>query len=131
MKYHNIIVQCIISRMRKKFGAKACLSERREGGQPDSQLRPDIVTTEDNQIFDVVISKDKNRAFSEKVKKYEKSSFLTKVVPIAMDYYFELHPMSYNRLTKYMNGDVLKQTLAFWQSRMMCDMLACYNLGTE
>jgi hypothetical protein len=48
-----------------------------------------------------------------------------------MDYYFELHPLSYSRLTKYLNGDVLKQTLAYWLSLMMCEQLKSYNLGAQ
>ena len=76
-------------------------------------LRPDIITVLDNQIFDVVVSINKDTAYGLKVKKHANTSFLTKVIPIAIDYYFEMHNLSYNRLTKYMNGNVLKQIIAF------------------
>ena len=31
-------------------------------------------------------------------------------------------------LAKYLNGNVLKQTLAFWLSRMMVEMQKCYDV---
>ena len=31
-------------------------------------------------------------------------------------------------LAKYLNGNVLKQTLAFWLSRMMVEMQKCYDI---
>ena len=76
-------------------------------------LKSILVAVLDNQIFDVVISINKDTAYGLKVKKYANTSFLTKVIPIAIDYYFEMHNLSYNRLTKYMNGNVLKQIIAF------------------
>ena len=67
-----------------------------------------------------MISVDKNRAYNGKKNKYANTKFKS-VIPIAMDYYFEMHYDSYNRLTKYMSGDTLKQNLAFWLSRMMSE----------
>lgn len=94
-------------------------------------LRPDIITEYDGQTFDVVISKDKNAAFREKINKYKDCTFATQVSPIAMDYYFELHKASYNSLTKYMNGNVLRQILAFWLSSMICEQKKCYEIGAK
>lgn len=91
--------------MHSKHNARACGTERRDGDN-DSSLRPDIITLSDQQTFDVVISIDKNAAFHRKIAKYDKTSF-KKVIPIAMDYYFQLHPQSYRSLTKYLNGNVL------------------------
>lgn len=93
--------------------------------------RPDIITILDNQIFDLIISVNKKEAFQKKIVKYKKTTFEKPVIPIALDYDFELHNISYSSLTKYLNGDVLKQNLAFWLSRMICEQKKCYELGLQ
>ena len=63
--------------------------------------------------------------------KYNRTTFGTKVIPIAIDFYFEIHNLSYNSLAKYMNLDVLKQISAYWLSRMISEMKNSYNIGVE
>jgi hypothetical protein len=93
--------------------------------------RPDIITELDEQTFDLVVSVNKKEAFQKKVSKYRKSTFEKLVIPIALDYNFELHNISYISLTKYLNGDVLMQNLAFWLSSMMCEQKKSFELGVE
>ena len=62
----------------------------------------------DDQTFDLVISIDKNKAFAQKINKYKDATFSKHVIPIAIDYNMEMHPISYQSITKYMNGNVLK-----------------------
>ena len=76
-RYHDIIAQNIINAIPSKFGARKCLNERHDGSNEHSFLRPDILTTSDNQIFDVTIAVDKKKAFQDKVTKYKDSTFGT------------------------------------------------------
>jgi hypothetical protein len=68
------MVNEIIAHMRKSFGPKPCPMERnagnervnnnnREEDKDESKKQPDIITSEDGQIFDSTISVDKKHAY--------------------------------------------------------------------
>jgi hypothetical protein len=54
-KYHDIIVQAIINKIKAKHRPKHCPTLRQLEGD-DNNRRPDIYTETDNQTFDFTIS---------------------------------------------------------------------------